>query len=143
MTERTFVDSNILIYAHDKYAGPKQRIAALRLNELWKHGSGVISPQVMQEFYVNSTRKLSVPLSKQEAQDILVDFSPWCVATTMSEVYSACQIEDEARINFWDALIVASACTAGATRILSEDMNHGQEISGVRIENPFAELAKD
>lgn len=93
--------------------------------------------QVLQEFYTNVTRKIKVPISKADARAIVNDFAHWCVETTPAEIARAFQIEDEARIGFWDALIVAAAIRSGATRILSEDLNHGQSIAGILIENPF------
>ena len=94
--------------------------------------------QVLQEFYTTVTRKLASPLPNEVARTIVDRFARWCVATTPAEIIHAFRIEDEARINFWDAMIFAAAIKAGATRILSEDLIHGQTIAGVKIENPFA-----
>ena len=91
----------------------------------------------LQEFYVTVTRKLAVPMPKEAARSIVDDFSYWCVSTTPMEIRRAFRIEDEARISFRDALIVAAAMKAGAVRILSEDLNPGQTIAGMPIENPF------
>jgi predicted nucleic acid-binding protein len=137
MTEKTFVDSNILIYAHDLDAKEKRIAAEALLRELWANRSGVLSPQVLQEFYVNATRKLSKPLPRVTARLIVEKYALWCIDTTAAEVQMAFRIEDEARINFWDALICASALKSGAKVIFSEDMNSGQSIAGIRIENPF------
>jgi predicted nucleic acid-binding protein len=139
MNGRTFIDTNILIYAYDVDAKEKHSIARKVLTELWEAHSGVLSAQVLQEFYVNVTRKLSKPLSRSIARDILKRYSLWCVDTTPEEILTASRIEDECRINFWDALICASALKARAERILSEDLNPGQKISGVHIENPFVQ----
>jgi predicted nucleic acid-binding protein len=133
----TFVDTNVLIYAHDVDQKEKHPIARMLVTELLKTRSGVLSPQVLQEFYVNVTRKIAKPLTKRAAREIVEDFSVWCIDTTASEVTTAFRIEDEARISFWDALICASALKAGAEVILSEDMNAGQKVAGIRIENPF------
>lgn len=138
MSAKVFVDTNVLIYAHDIDAGPKQQIAKSTLLNLMQSRSGALSIQVLQEFYVNVTRKIASPLSKKEARATVEDFAHWCVATTPQEIQEAFLIEDRARISFWDALIVASAARAGATKILSEDLNPGQRIAGVLIENPFA-----
>ena len=94
--------------------------------------------QVLQEFYATVTRKLAFPLPKDEARAIVEDFSYWCVATTPEEIKRAFRIEDEARINFWDAMIISAAIRSGASLILSEDLNPGQTIAGNQIENPFA-----
>ncbi len=137
MNDRTFVDSNILIYAHDADAKSKHEVAKRVLMELWEQGSGVLSMQVLQEFYVNVTRKIASPLSKKLARTVINSYAIWCVETTPAEISSALQIEDESRIGFWDAMIVAAALKSGAGRILSEDLNAGQMFAGVRIENPF------
>jgi predicted nucleic acid-binding protein len=137
MSAKTFVDTNVLIYAHDVDAQRKHEIAQGILRELWTRRTGALSTQVLQEFYVNVTRKIASPLSKPAARAIVDSYVVWCVDTTPAEISAAFRIEDEARIGFWDALIVAAARKAGADRILSEDLNAGQTISGVRVENPF------
>lgn len=138
MNDKTFVDTNILIYAHDVDAKAKQEAAKRILHELWADRTGVLSMQVLQEFYVNVTRKIAHPISKESARLVVGTYTIWCVETTPAEISSAFRIEDDSRIGFWDALIVASAVKSGARRILSEDLNAGQAIAGVRIENPFA-----
>ena len=137
MSDRTFVDTNVLIYAHDVDAKSKHEVAKRVLHELWGERNGVLSMQVLQEFYVNVTRKIPHPLSKQSARLVVSTYVIWCVETTHAEISTAFRIEDEYRIGFWDALIVASALKSGANRILSEDLNAGQTIAGIRIENPF------
>jgi predicted nucleic acid-binding protein len=138
MSAKTFVDTNILIYAYDADAGIKHETAGGVLRELWGQRTGVLSPQVLQEFYVNVTRKIATPLPKPSARAVVDSYAVWCVDTTPAEISAAFGIEDEARIGFWDALIVAAARKAGAARILSEDLNPGQTIAGIRIENPFS-----
>src|ERR1700691_6035624 len=141
MSDKTFVDTNILIYAHDVDAKAKQETAKRVLRELWSERSGVLSMQVLQEFYVNVTRKLAKPLAKAEARLVVNSYSIWCVETTPAEIAAAFRIEDESRIGFWDALIVASAAKSGTVRILSEDLNAQQMIAGIRLEKPFAFLS--
>lgn len=138
MSAKAFIDTNVLIYAHDIDAAVKHDIAKRLLQNLWNERAGALSTQVLQEFYVNVTRKIASPLSKKSARAIVSSYVIWCVDTTSEEIATAFRIEDEARIGFWDALIVAAALKAGADRILSEDLNAGQTISGVRIENPFS-----
>jgi len=140
MSGKTFVDTNILIYAHDADRSAKHRIARDRVDELWEEDSGVVSMQVLQEFYVNATRKMRLPLSKAQARSLVHDYAAWCVAPSPEDIAAAFRIEDEARIGFWDALILASAAKGNAERLLSEDLNAGQTIAGIRIENPFAQL---
>jgi predicted nucleic acid-binding protein len=137
MSDKTFVDSNILIYACDLDAGAKHQRSVDILESLWDRHLGVLSMQVLQEFYVNVTRKIAHPLSRKSARAIVDAYATWCVATSPSELTAAFRIEDDARIGFWDALIVAAALKSGAGRILSEDLNPGQKISGLSIENPF------
>ena len=137
MSVRTFVDTNVLVCAYDGSAQQKQRIAKSLLAELWRERAGVLSVQVLQEFYVTVTKKISRPLTKRAAREVAITYAEWCVETSASLVPAASQMEEDFQITFWDGLIVASAAKAGADRIVSEDMNDGQVISGVRIENPF------
>jgi predicted nucleic acid-binding protein len=109
MSARIFVDTNILIYAHDVDAGAKHQVAKNVLRELWSQRSGVLSMQVLQEFYVNVTRKIASPISKDVARLVVNSYSVWCIETTPAEITTAFRIEDESRIRFWDALIVAAA----------------------------------
>jgi len=138
MSAKTFVDTNVLIYAHDVDAKAKHETARGILRELWSQRTGVLSVQVLQEFYVNVTRKIATPLSKNEARRVVNSYAIWCTETTPAEIATAFRIEDESRIGFWDALMVAAAAKSGAGRILSEDLNARQTIAGIRIENPFA-----
>jgi predicted nucleic acid-binding protein len=94
--------------------------------------------QVLQKFYVNVTRKTRSPLPKDSARLVLANYLIWCMETTPAELSVAFRIEDESRIGFWDALIAAAAVKSGATLLLSEDLNPGQKVAGLRIENPFA-----
>ena len=137
MSDRTFVDTNVLIYAYDADAKQKHEVANEILRELWSERTGVLSMQVLQEFYVNVTRKIPSPLSKDLARSMVSSYVPWCMETTPTEISAAFRIEDESRIGFWDALIVSSAVKSGAARILTEDLSAGQCIAGILIENPF------
>jgi predicted nucleic acid-binding protein len=138
MNDKVFVDTNILIYAHDVDAKLKHKVAKSVLAELWSHRTGVLSMQVLQEFYVNVTRKIPTPLSKSAAHNVVNTYAIWCTQTSPTEISAAFRIEEESRISFWDAMIVAAAAKCGASRILSEDLNSGQMIESIRIENPFA-----
>jgi predicted nucleic acid-binding protein len=137
MSDKTFIDTNVLIYAHDIDARVKNDIAKEVLRELWSERTGVLSMQVLQEFYINVTRKITSPLSKESARSVVTSYATWCTETTPIEISAAFRIEDESRIGFWDALIVSSAVKSGATRLLSEDLKPGQRIGGIVIENPF------
>ena len=139
-SDRTFVDTNVLIYAHDVDAGRKHERARELLRTLWADRAGILSTQVLQEFYVNATRKIRKPLTRPEARSVVETYAAWCVdGITPNDLSAAFQIEDQARIGFWDALIIAVAARSGARRIVSEDLNNGQSIAGVSIHNPFTE----
>lgn len=137
MSAKTFIDTNVLVYAHDVDAGRKHQIAKSIVQDLSQRRLGVLSTQVLQEFYVNVTRKIASPLSKYVARATVEDFSQWCAVTSPLDIEQAFLIEDGAKIGFWDALIVAAAVRSGASRILSEDLTHGQKIAGILLENPF------
>jgi predicted nucleic acid-binding protein len=136
--DRVFVDSNVLIYAYDNQARTKRSAAKKRLDELWSNGSGVVSVQVLQEFFNNATRKLKEPLDINKAREIVSLYSEWVVAPgSAKEVLRAADIMPLYQLSFWDSLIIAAAETADAKLLLSEAMQHDQIIAGVRIENPF------
>jgi predicted nucleic acid-binding protein len=138
MTGKTFVDTNILIYAHDRDAGRKGEIAAARIRELWDTEQGVLSVQILQEFFVNATRKIANPLPLPTAREVLRVYRPWVRReATADTVLRATELMELAQLSFWDALIVAAAEEAGAKTLLSEDLNDGQVIAGVKILNPF------
>jgi predicted nucleic acid-binding protein len=139
MSGVVFVDTNILIYAHDADAGSKRARADKILRELWESGAGRLSVQVLQEFYVNATRKLATPMAQMAAREVVGSYGPWVrEPTTADTVTRAIDIAAMAQISFWDALIVASAEQAEATQIYSEDLNTGQTIVSIRIVNPLA-----
>ena len=138
MSGKVFVDTNILIYAHDLDAGQRNEISAAILRDLWENRIGIISTQVLQEFYVNVTRKIENPLPKSKARGIIESYLAWPVELNdAGTVLSASEIEDRYMLSFWDAMIVASARKAKAEKLLTEDLNHGQEIEGILVENPF------
>lgn len=138
MSAVAFVDSNILIYAHDLDAGVKRERAVAKLRELWNSGTGRLSVQVLQEFYVNATQKLSTPVARSTAREVVKTYGVWVHhATTAETVIRATEISDLARISFWDALIVAAAEEVDADELLSEDLNDGQAIAGIQVVNPL------
>lgn len=125
--------------AHDRDAGRKRDIAAALLRELWGSRTGILSTQVLQEFYVNVTRKIKAPLPRDVAKDILSSYAAWQVEVIEPEhILRASEIEARYQLSFWDAMIVSAAWSGGASRIASEDLQHAQEIESIRIENPFA-----
>ena len=138
MTDKVFVDTNILVYAHDLDAGDKYGLAGDIVSKLWESRNGVLSTQVLQEFYVTLTRKVSSPLSKLEARKLVQKYSHWqVVLNDPSMISQASEIEESYNISFWDALIVSAAYSQNVPTILTEDLNHGQIIEGILIKNPF------
>jgi predicted nucleic acid-binding protein len=138
MNDVVFVDSNILIYAHDADAAEKRTKAVDTLRQLWDSGGGRTSVQVLQEFYVNVTKKLTTPVASSIAREVVSTYGAWIrQPTSAATVTRAIDIALLAQIQFWDALIVASAEEADATYVYSEDLNSGQIIAGVKVVNPL------
>ncbi|MGB3682142.1 MAG: PIN domain-containing protein [Rubrobacteraceae bacterium] len=133
-----FVDSNILLYAHDQSAGEKRRVARDLIQTLWEERSGRLSIQVLQEFFVNATRKLSRPLETADAREVISDYAYWPVHRPGTvDVLSAIDLHRGAQISFWDAMILTSAVAQGCNVLYSEDLGDGQYYGGVRVINPF------
>ena len=138
MKDKVFLDTNILIYAHDMDAGPKHDVATSITEEMWEDKTGVISTQVIQEFYVNVTRKIPNPITPVLARGIILSYFSWHVeAIEPHTILLASEIEERYVLSFWDSLIIATASQSNAGKILTEDLNHGQVIEGVLIKNPF------
>ncbi len=138
MTEVVFVDTNILIYAHDRQAGEKRIRATRALERLWSEQTGRLSVQVLQEFYVTATQKLKT--SRASAREIVQTYTPWVqYPTTPETILQASELSEVAQISFWDALIVASAEQVGASQLYTEDLNAGQILAGVKIVNPLTD----
>ena len=136
MSGKIFLDSNILAYAQDKGAPKKQRRSRQVIAELGGSGSGVISTQVMQEFYVAATRKLGI--EALAAKNVLKTFSIFeIVLITPELIQDAIDCSILYVVSFWDALVVAAAAAARCTILYSEDLNSGQAILGVNVQNPF------
>jgi predicted nucleic acid-binding protein len=134
-----FVDTNVLVYAHDVSAGPKREAAAALVAKLLDERTGCLSVQVLMELAATLTRKIPNPLSPTAAADILRDFSTWPVfAPGAGDVIAALGIGERHRIAFWDAMIVRAASELGAEVIWSEDLGDGQEYEGVTVRNPFS-----
>lgn len=138
MTERSFVDTDVLIYRIDR-AEPAKREVATRLLESAAPGSLVVSTQVLQEFYAVSTRKLAEPLSPEQADAAVAHLSELpVVGSDATFVRDAIRISREADLSIWDALIVQAAVTSGCGRLFTDDLQHGVPIGGVRVESPSA-----
>ena len=136
---RAFVDANVLVYAFDSSAGQKKAVAEGLLAELWESGAGCLSVQVLQEFFVTVTRKVATPLPVDEAAERIRELSAWKVfAPTADDVLEAIALHRRAGLSFWDAMIVHAAAESGCDVLWTEDLNEGEVIRGVTIQNPFS-----
>jgi predicted nucleic acid-binding protein len=139
MSDRYFVDTNILMYAHDKAAGAKHERAKTLVEDLWRDRSGVLSTQVLQELCVNLRRKTVPPLDTKATREIVADYLSWQVIVDGGEsILEALDLGQRYQISFWDALIVQAAQASGAEVLYSEDLSDGQQFGAVRVANPFA-----
>lgn len=138
MSDRVFIDTNILLYAYDLDAGLKREVAANIIRRVWANGSGTLSTQVLQEFYVNVTMKIAKPISRAEARAIIGRYLVWKVEiNTLESILRASEIQERYRLSFWDALIIAAAAKVGAGILYTEDLNSSQMIEGIQVINPF------
>ncbi|MGE3885010.1 MAG: PIN domain-containing protein [Vicinamibacterales bacterium] len=135
---RAFVDTNILVYAHDASAGPKKAAAEALLARLWETGTGCLSVQVLQEFFVTVTRKVASPLPVDEAAERIRELAAWRVFSPgADDVRAAIALHQKTALGFWDAMIVHAAAESGCDVLWTEDLNDGQVIRSVHIRNPF------
>lgn len=135
---KEFVDTNILIYAFDASAGTKQASAQQLLERLWKTGTGCLSIQVLQEFFVTATRKVAFPLLIDEAIERIREFAAWNVfSPTADDVLAAIGLQKLAQLSFWDAMVLQAASELGCGVLWTEDLTDGQVLRGVRVRNPF------
>ena len=137
---KAFVDTNVLIYAYDRLAGRKHDRARDLVEGLWNEGGGVLSTQILQEFYVNVRRRTRPPVPQEEARALVADYLAWDpVVNDGAAVLEAVDVGQRYQLSFWDALVVVAALKGGASIIYSEDLNHGQRFGAVQILNPFDE----
>lgn len=137
---RTFIDTNVLVYAHDTDAGDKHTRAKTLLAGLWESRTGCLSTQVLQEFYSVVTRKFKPAMPRPKARAIVAAYGEWCeVATEPQLIVAASRLEEEHTLSFWDALIVQAALRTGAERLVSEDLQDGRRFGALTIANPFRE----
>ena len=138
MTRKYFVDTNILIYAHDRSAGAKHDRARQLIERLWATGEGVLSTQVLQELCINLRRKVARPLPIEEVRQLIQDYLSWEVVVNAQEsVLQALEIEVRYKISFWDALVLQAAERSGAAVLYSEDLAPGQYYGAILVVNPL------
>jgi len=137
-TPKYFVDTNILIYAHDRDAGLKHESARKLIEHLWITGQGALSTQVLQELCVNLRRRVKHPLPSDEIATLIEDYLSWeIVSNTPQSIIAALAIEARYKVSYWDALILHAAESCGAAVLYSEDLSHGQRYGGVEVVNPL------
>jgi predicted nucleic acid-binding protein len=133
---RIFLDTNILVYAEDASAPAKQTKALELIKLHLTQRTGVISLQILQEYYVNVTKKLK--LDPRIAQNKIEIFSRFHVAEpTVNDILAAIDLHLRLSLSYWDALVLRMAKQSGCAIVLSEDMQHGKIVDGVEIVNPF------
>jgi predicted nucleic acid-binding protein len=139
---KIFLDTNIIIYAFDVSAGEKHGEARKIMADLWGAGRGLLSTQVLQEFFVSVTQKIPRPLSLKAAKEIVSDLLKWEVVINDGQsILEAADIQSNHNFSFWDSLIIQAAIRGDASFLLSEDLSDGQTIRGVTIRNPFAGIS--
>ena len=137
MSDKYFVDTNILMYAHDKAAGARHERAKAIVEELWRDRTGVVSTQVLQELAVNLRRKAGRPLDGKATREVVADYLTWQVVVNSGEsILEALDIETRYQLSFWDALVVQAAAS-GAEVLYSEDLSDGQTYGTLRVINPM------
>jgi predicted nucleic acid-binding protein len=136
MNARSFFDTNVLVYADDRRAGTKQTRAIDLVEEHRRDGTGVVSLQVLQEYFVTVTRKLNVdsPLARRKVE-ILSEFD--VVVPDVADILAAIDLHRLHGFSFWDALVLRAATQAGCSVLLTEDFQDGREINGIQVVNPF------
>src|SRR4051794_23409019 len=138
MSDRYFVDTNILMYAHDTAAGDKHARAKALVEDLWQNRSGVVSTQVLQELAVNLRRKTKKPLDAKATREVVSDYLTWQVVVNGGDaILEALDLEARYQISFWDALVVQAAQASGAATLYSEDLSDGQTYGSVKVVNPL------
>jgi len=138
MSDRYFVDTNILMYAHDSAGGEKHDRAKALVQELWEKRSGVVSTQVLQELAVNLRKKAKKPLDGRATRDVVSDYLTWQVVVNGGDsILEALDIEARYRVSFWDALIIQAAHAAGAAVLYSADLSSDQSYGHVQVVNPL------
>jgi predicted nucleic acid-binding protein len=138
MSDKAFLDTNILVYAHEPGTGIKHERARAIIEKLWETGGGVLSTQVLQELCVSLRRKMARPWTVDETRSLILNYMNWqLVVNTPDSVVEALAIEDRYQISFWDALIIQAAESSGAAILYSEDLSDGQTYGSVRVVNPL------
>jgi predicted nucleic acid-binding protein len=140
MSDKYFVDTDILMYAHDASTGAKHERAKVLVEQLWRDRTGVVSTQVLQELAVNLRRKVGRPVDLKATREIVADYLSWQVVVNGGEsILEALDLQGRYQLSFWDALVVQAAQASGAAVLYSEDLSAGQEFGSVTVVNPLVQ----
>ncbi|MDH4217338.1 MAG: PIN domain-containing protein [Candidatus Aminicenantes bacterium] len=144
MKDKVFLDTNIIVYAHDRSSGEKHAAAKEIMDYLWESRKGVISVQVLQEFFVCVTKKIIKPLHIKNARMIIEYLFNWDVVVNDKYIIlKAIDLKEKYRFSFWDSLVIQAAIQGQARILLSEDLPDGQVVKDLKIVNPFTKEWKD
>jgi predicted nucleic acid-binding protein len=133
-----FVDTNVLVYAHDVDAKKKHESAVKLVRDLWERRAGILSTQVLQEFYATITRKIPRPVSKKDARELVHTYTAWrVVVVDAADILIASDFEERLKLSFWDSLILTSALKSNAETLVTEDLQDGFRHKGLIVTNPF------
>lgn len=136
--DKVFLDTNVLLYAYDTGSPAKRAVSVRIIEDLWKNGNGILSIQVLQEFFVNVTKKIFTPLTLSVAREIVEDLLKWKVIPADGRsILRAIDLQEKHKYAFRDSLVIQSAIDGGARWLLSEDLKDGQRIGSLTIRNPF------
>ena len=142
MTDRTFLDTNVLVYVFDRGSPRRQSIAQDILRRAVLSGRASLSTQVLKEFYVTVTRKLKPPVDAKAALRAAKDFAALHVVQVDPRmIIKAIELSQAEQTSFWDGLIIQAALDSGCRILLSEDLQHGRKYNGLEVENPFLRKA--
>ena len=144
MKDKVFLDTNIIVYAHDRSSRDKHAVAREIMDYLWESRKGVISVQVLQELFVCVTKKIVKPLLLKQARVILEYLSNWNVVVNDKYItLKAIDLQEKYQFSFWDSLVVQAAIQGQARILLSEDLPDSQVVNDLKILNPFTKEWKD
>lgn len=136
MNAKSFVDTNVLVYAYDTSIGDKHKTAVALLDKLWREQSGILSQQVLHEFCSILMKKFH--LGPVATAKLVEPYTAWeIVGTSAESLLAALKLQEHHQFAFWDALILQAALDGGADILYSEDLSHGQKVKSLTIINPF------
>lgn len=138
MSDAIFVDTNVLVYALDASEPLKQKQAAAWIHHLWRTGTGRVSFQVLQEFYVSVTAKLSPGMKPGDAREVTRSFLAWRPLPADARILEGAWIvQDRYGLSWWDSLIVSAAQASGCRHLLTEDLQEGRTLGDLQVLHPF------